>query len=102
LQHVTICDKLRQIISDDATFLTRVTTGDDSWIYGYDPETKQQSSQGKSPNSPRPKKGKKVKSKVKSIFIISFDIKGTVCKEFVLAGQAVNFAYYSGVFMATA
>jgi hypothetical protein len=29
--------------------------GDDNWIYGYDPETKQQSSQWKNPQSPRAK-----------------------------------------------
>jgi hypothetical protein len=40
------------------------------------------------------KKGRQVKSKVKSILIIFFDIKGIVNKEFVLAGQRVNSAYY--------
>jgi hypothetical protein len=30
--------------------------GDKSWIYGYNSETKQQSSQWKSPQSPRAKK----------------------------------------------
>jgi hypothetical protein len=39
-----------------AIFLSRVITGDDRWIYGYDPVTKQRSSQWKSPKSPRPKK----------------------------------------------
>jgi hypothetical protein len=36
----------------------------------------------------------KAKSKVKSMLIIFFDIKGIVCKEFVLASQTVNSAYY--------
>jgi hypothetical protein len=30
--------------------------GDKSWIFGYDPETKQQSSQWKTPQSPGAKK----------------------------------------------
>jgi hypothetical protein len=47
---------MHKILYDDATFLSRVIAGDESWIYGYDPETKQQSFQRKSPNSPRPKK----------------------------------------------
>jgi hypothetical protein len=80
-----VSEELRQIASDDATFLSRVITGDVSWIYGYDPGTKQQSSQWRSPNSPR-----QVKSKVKSMLISFFDIKGIVHKEFVLAGQTVN------------
>jgi hypothetical protein len=38
-----------------------------------------------SPNSPRPEKARKVKGKVKSIFIIVVDIKGIVHNEFILA-----------------
>jgi hypothetical protein len=44
----------------------------------------------------RPKKARQVK-KVKSLIIIFFDIKGIVYKEFILAGQTVNFAYYCDV-----
>jgi hypothetical protein len=47
--------------------------------------------------SRKPKKARQVKSKVKSMLIIFFDIKGIVHKEFVMAGQAVNFAYYCDV-----
>jgi hypothetical protein len=77
--------------------VSRVVTSDKSWIYGYDPETEQQSSQWKSLNSPRPKKAWQVKNKVKSILIIFFDIKGIVHKEFILAGQTVNSTYYCDV-----
>jgi hypothetical protein len=52
-QCVSVWEELRQIATDDATFLSRVMTGDESWIYGYDPEAKQQSSQWENPNSPR-------------------------------------------------
>jgi hypothetical protein len=96
-QHINMCEELCQIASDNATFLSRVITGDESWIYGYDPEPKQQSSQWKSPNSPRPKRERQVNSRVKSMLIIFFDIKGIVHKEFVLAGQTVNSTYYSDV-----
>jgi hypothetical protein len=40
----------------------------------------------------RPKKATQVKSKVKSMLINFFDIKGIVHKEFVLAGETVNSA----------
>jgi hypothetical protein len=43
-QRVNICEELRQIASDDTAFLSRVIAGDESWMYGYDPHTKQQSS----------------------------------------------------------
>jgi hypothetical protein len=40
-----------------------------------------------------------MKSKVKSMLIIFFDIKRIVHKEFVLAGQTVNSAYYCGLLL---
>jgi hypothetical protein len=49
-QCVNICEEVWQIATDNATFLSRVITGDGSWIYVYDPETKQQSSQWNSSN----------------------------------------------------
>jgi len=55
-QRVNICNELHQLASDDGKFLSRVITGDESWVYDYDPETKRQSSQWKSPTLPRPKK----------------------------------------------
>jgi hypothetical protein len=61
------------------TLLSRVIIGDGSWIYGYDPETKQQSSQQKIPNSSRPKEARQVNMRsqedVHNMFIVSFDIK---------------------------
>lgn len=96
-QRVEVCTELRQAVSDDPTFLSRVITGDESWIYGYDPETKQQSSQWKSPTSPRPKKARQVKSKVKSMLLVFFDTKGIVHKEFVPPNQTVNSTYYCDV-----
>jgi hypothetical protein len=37
--HVAICQELRQRALDDPSFMSRVITGDESWVYGYDPET---------------------------------------------------------------
>jgi len=88
-QRVNVCTEIRQLASDE-TFLSRVINGDESWVYSYDPETKQQSSQWKSPTSPRPKKATQVKSNLKSMIITFFDIKEIVHKEFVPTVQTVN------------
>ena len=62
---VEVAQDLLDTISTDPEFLNTVITGDESWVYGYDPETKAQSSQWKHPESPRPKKARQVRSKIK-------------------------------------
>jgi len=54
---VAICQALRQHALDDPSFMSRVITVDESWVYGYDPKTKQQSSQWKSPGIPKTEEG---------------------------------------------
>jgi len=72
--HVAICQDLHQHALDDPSFMSRVITGDESWVYGYDPETKQQSLQWKSPGSPRPKKARQCRTATKSMLIVFFDV----------------------------
>jgi len=69
---VQVCAELQKAVRHDPNFLSRVITGDESWLYNYDPETKQQSSQWKTPSSPRPKKALQVRSNIKSMLIIFF------------------------------
>jgi len=94
---VAICQELRQRAVDDPSFMSRVITGDESWVYGYDPETKQQSSQWKSPGSPRPKKARQSRSATKSTLIVFFNFRGIVHHKFVPEGQTVNAKFYYDV-----
>ena len=55
---MALCQELKIQIESDRNFLSKVITGDENWCYGYDLETKQASSQWKTPTSPRPKKSK--------------------------------------------
>jgi hypothetical protein len=54
----TLCQELKNQTESDPNILSKVIMGDESWCYGYDPETKQASSQWKTSTSPRPKKSK--------------------------------------------
>ena len=65
-----------EMVSDDENVLKKVITGDESWIFGYDSETKQQHSQWK------------------SMLIIFFDCEGVVHYEFATRGQTINKEYY--------
>ena len=44
-QRQKIAGDLLERSYEDMQFLKNIVTGDESWVYGYDPETKQQSSQ---------------------------------------------------------
>jgi len=70
-RRVTICQDLLERQDD---ILGRVIIGDETWVYQYDPETKRQSAQWKTANSPRPKKFCQSKSKVKTMLLTFFDI----------------------------
>ena len=87
---ISVCRELKQQARDDPNFISNIITGDETWVYGDDPEIKKQSSQWKSSNSPWPKKARQVHSNVKSMLIFFFDIQGIVHKEFVPPGQTVN------------
>ncbi|GFG30861.1 hypothetical protein Cfor_10274 [Coptotermes formosanus] len=89
--------ELKEQVRNDPDLLAKVVTGDQSLIYGYDPETKQQSSRSNCPSSPRPKKGRQTKSNVKSMLICFFDSNGIIHKEFVPPGQTVNAKFYYDV-----
>jgi hypothetical protein len=73
-QHVNECLELREKANEDPTFthISRIIKGDENWIYGYNPETKQQLSRWKSPQSPRAKKMQQVQSSSNSKLIVFF------------------------------
>jgi hypothetical protein len=52
-----VSQKLLDLASEDDNILKRIITSDETWVYGYDVETKMQSSQWVGKNLPRPKKG---------------------------------------------
>jgi histone-lysine N-methyltransferase SETMAR len=95
--HVSVCRELKQQARGDPIFISNIITGDKTWVYGYDPETKQQSSQWKSPNSPRPKKRASSSQQCRVHVDIFFDIQSIVHKDFLPSGQTVNGKFYCEV-----
>ena len=55
-----------------------------TWVYAYDPETTDQSSEYREKGEPRPKQPRQSRSKIKSVF---FDYCGVVHYEFLPTGQ---------------
>jgi len=82
-RRVTICQDLLEWQDE---ILGRIITGDETWFYQYDPETKRQSAQWKTANSPRQKKFRQSKSRVKTM-LLTFFIRRIVHYEFVPNGQ---------------
>ena len=91
---VRICWEVLEIEPD---FLDKVITGDESWVFDYDPETKRQSAEWHMKSSSRPKKARMSRSRVKTMIIVFFDSRDIVHKEFVPPGQTVNHAFYKDI-----
>jgi hypothetical protein len=89
-------DVTKQLLdrANDDNFLKNIITGDETWVYGYDVETKVQSSQWVSKTSPRPKKACQVCSHVKVMLTVFFDSEGVLHYEFLPQGRTVNKEYY--------
>jgi len=85
-----VCLDLLDRFEREPEFFSSVITGDESLILEYDRETKRQSREWYTGNSPRPKKARMSKSKIKSMLICFFDSQEIIHKVFVPPGQTVN------------
>ena len=92
-----MCQDIIEHLQIEPDLLCRVITGGETWIFEYDPETKRQRCQWKSPTSPRPKKARQSKSKVKVMLITFFDVRGIVHSEFLPQGQMINQQVYKEI-----
>ena len=74
-----ISEDMLDLANHDPEFVKTIITGDETWVCGYDPETKFQSSQWKHPGSPQPKKARQVRSNVKVMLTCFFFIPVASC-----------------------
>jgi len=81
---------------DPNDFLSRLLTIDESWLYYYYPDTKQQSMEWRHSGSPRPKKFQVQKSAGKFLASIFGDQDGILI-DYLPKGQTINTEYYSSL-----
>ena len=93
-----ICQDLLGKLEIEPDLFDKVTTGDESWAFYYDPETKRQSAERHTKSSALPKKALMSRSRVKTVIIVLFfDSRSIVHKEFVPPGQTVNHTFHRDV-----
>ena len=92
-----VCQDILEQLETEPILLKRVVTGNESWIFEYDPLTKQQSLEWKSALSPRPKKARVFKSKTKVMLIAFFDVHKIVYAEFLPKDQTIHQLVYINI-----
>jgi len=70
---------------------------DETWLYHYDPETKQQSMEWRHSGSPCPKKFRVQKSARKFLASIFWDQDSILLIDYLPKGQTINAEYYSSL-----
>ena len=91
---VEISQELLANENGNENFLKNIITGYETWINGYDVETKIQSSQWMGKGSSLPKNARMSRSKIKAMLVVVFDWKDIVHHEFVPRSQMVNKQLY--------
>ncbi|UYV83786.1 hypothetical protein LAZ67_X000125 [Cordylochernes scorpioides] len=56
LCRLATCEDMLEMTRTDPEWKDKIITGDETWVYGYDPETKRQSAEWRGQGEPRPKK----------------------------------------------
>ncbi|UYV73168.1 hypothetical protein LAZ67_10002077 [Cordylochernes scorpioides] len=92
-----VCKNMVEMTRTDPEWMQKIITGDETWVYQDDPETKCQSSKWIERGQPKPKKARFTKSKVKTLLVTIFDINGLVHHEFIPFERTINQEVYLGI-----
>jgi len=93
---VAICQRLLDRYANEGeAFLTRIVTGDETWVHHFAPESKRQSMEWKHPGSPVKKKFKSQPSAGKVLLTIFWDSQGVILEHYLERGATVNSVRYS-------
>ena len=88
---------LTKIEANEESFFGRILTGDETWVYQYDPETKQQSKQWLPPGSTGAIKFKSERSVNKVMATVFWGQEGVVLVDFFQGQKTVTRSYYVDV-----
>ncbi|XP_054718503.1 protein GVQW3-like [Uloborus diversus] len=66
------CRDMQQAATRDPNFMANIVTGDETWCFKYEPLTKRQSAEWKSPEYAKPKKVRMEKSRIKTLLTVFF------------------------------
>ena len=89
-------EKIFEFFQHDPNYLLlRLVTMGETWLYHYDPETKQQSMEWRHNGSPHPKKFQVQKSGGKVLVSIFWDEDGILLIDYLPKGKTINAEYYS-------
>ena len=75
---LNISQELLDRVSVEENFLKTIITSDETWVYGYDVETKALSSQWVGQGLPRLKKARMSQSNMKVMLVVFFDWQGVI------------------------
>jgi len=93
---VAICQRLLDRYANKGeAFLTRIVTGDETWVHHFAPESKRQTMEWKHPGSPVKKKFKSQPSAGKVMLTIFWDSQGVIQEHSLERGTTVNSVRYS-------
>ena len=73
-----------------STFMERIITGDETWVYDFDRQTGQHSSEWRKKDELKQKKTRQSHTNVQVMLIVFFDIRGLVHHVFVPERRTVN------------
>jgi len=81
----------------DKFIFNKITTGNETWCFAFDPKTKRQSSEWVGETSPRPKKLIFQRSHIKTMLIIFSTLQVIAHKEFIPEGKTIIAELYKGI-----
>jgi [histone H3]-lysine36 N-dimethyltransferase SETMAR len=98
INRVECCQELLQQGEEDpAKFLDRIVTGDESWIYHYDPLTQQEAKVLKKPGEQTPTRPRQQRSVGKVMMTIFWDKDGILFTNYLTRGSTINGRYYASL-----